>query len=277
MTEFKVEGHASSLLPEGKHFKLVWADEFDGDTLDESKWAYRTSMMQKVHPAWGTRGVTLDGKSNAVFNIYRNEEGRLVSSQLQTGFNYMDEPLNDAKFDGDLSWKIGKLRKNLFTKKYGYFECRCKLQSHIGWWSAFWLQSPIIGCCDNPKIAGVENDIMESFHPGEMYAHANHYNGYGADHECKTAGEGRKGLDTSVYHTFGMLWERDGYTFYVDGVEDGKIASPVSEQEQFILISTEIIGYRGSEHRATDYAIEAMEQGDCFAVDHIRVFDIADD
>ena len=30
--------HVDSLLPAGKSWKLVWHDEFDGDTLDRTKW-----------------------------------------------------------------------------------------------------------------------------------------------------------------------------------------------------------------------------------------------
>ena len=36
----QVPGHEPSLLPEGKAFKLVWQDEFDGKELDTSKWCY---------------------------------------------------------------------------------------------------------------------------------------------------------------------------------------------------------------------------------------------
>lgn len=43
-----VPGEPPSLLPLGKNFKLVWHDEFDGDSLDESKWSYRTNF-------WGRR------------------------------------------------------------------------------------------------------------------------------------------------------------------------------------------------------------------------------
>ena len=31
-----VEAHAPSYLPAGKNWTLVWNDEFDGDSLDES-------------------------------------------------------------------------------------------------------------------------------------------------------------------------------------------------------------------------------------------------
>lgn len=41
MKKFEIEGHEPSFLPEGKEWTLAWSDEFDGDTLDESKWNYR--------------------------------------------------------------------------------------------------------------------------------------------------------------------------------------------------------------------------------------------
>ena len=41
MKKFIVPGHEVSLLPEGKKWKMVWSDEFDGTELDTSKWDYR--------------------------------------------------------------------------------------------------------------------------------------------------------------------------------------------------------------------------------------------
>ena len=45
--EFKFDDHAPSFLPEGKKWKLVWHDEFDGDSLDENKWGYRRYFWGK--------------------------------------------------------------------------------------------------------------------------------------------------------------------------------------------------------------------------------------
>ena len=270
MKEYKVENHESSFLPEGKDWKLVWSDEFDGTELDLSKWDYRLSMMRKRHITWGNEGVTLDGNSHAVFTVYE-KDGEICSSQLQTGYNYMDaEPTNDVFFDEGLVWPIGKLKEHKFLHRYGYYECRCKLQQKEGWWSAFWVQSPVIGSSLDPEISGIENDIMESFSPGKVVAHCNHYNGYGVDHKSVAAGEGME-LDLNCFHTFGMLWTENGYTFYVDGKEDGNISGPVSKIPQFIIISTEVLGYRQKEKTATKEARAAV--GDKFIVDYVRVFD----
>ena len=46
MKIFEIEGHAPSLLPDGE-WKLFWSDEFDGDTLDTSKWSFRLNFWGK--------------------------------------------------------------------------------------------------------------------------------------------------------------------------------------------------------------------------------------
>ena len=73
MKEFEVSGHVPSLVPEGREWKLVWADEFDGTELDRTKWDYRLYMMGKRHPTWVDDGVTLDGESHAVFHIFERD------------------------------------------------------------------------------------------------------------------------------------------------------------------------------------------------------------
>lgn len=270
MKKFEVKEHEPSLLPEGMNWELIWHDEFDGTELDRTKWDYRLHMMGKRHITWGDEGVTLDGNSNAVFSVYE-KDGEICSSQLQTGYNYMDaEPAKEDCWNGGLVWPIGKMKKHKFLHSYGYYECRCKLQQKPGWWSAFWLQSPVIGSSLNPEVSGVENDIMESFEPGKIIQHCNHYNGYGEDHAQAEAGKGME-LDPNIFHTFGMLWTENGYTFYVDGKEDGHVESPVSKIPQFILISTEVNGYRQKERTATPEAKKAL--GDKFIVDYVRVFD----
>lgn len=269
MKKFEVKNHEPSFLPDGD-WELAWADEFDGTELDSTKWDYRTSMMGREHPAWVKDGVTLDGKSNAVFTLMM-KDGKPVSSQLQTGYNFMDEPVVETKFGADhLQWNIGKLHENKFTHGYGYYECRCRLQQKTGWWSAFWIQSPVIGSSLDPKDSGVEIDIMESFKPGAIAGHNVFTGGYGLDMKRSVSGGGIQ-LDETEFHRFGLLWDETGYTFYIDGKEDGKITDKITARPEFILISTEVRGYRFEDHKPVKEAFE--NQGDTFLVDYVRVFD----
>jgi len=271
MKKFEVNGHEPSYLPEGE-WELIWADEFDGTELDRSRWDFRLSMMGQRWPAWTDRGVQLDGNSHVVFKLMLNEEGMPVSSQLQTGYNFMDQPVQKTTFGGDhLQWNIGKLHENMFTHGYGYYECRCRLQQKEGWWSAFWIQSPVIGASLDPADTGVEIDIMECFSPGKIVPHNVFTGGYGLDMSRSHVG-GNLEVSKEEFHRFGLKWDENGYTFYIDGVENGRITDKLTARPEFILISTEVLGYRHENHEPVKEAFEAI--GDTFVVDYVRVFDL---
>ena len=138
MQLYQVDGHEPSLLPEGKAWRYVWGDEFDGDTLDMSKWSFRLNFWGERFPAYTDEGVELDGKSNLKINLIE-KDGQYCSAQLQTGANSFDAPPPVYKTEvnacGDIYfWKIGEIEKPKFMHRYGYYEVRCKLQQQPGWW-----------------------------------------------------------------------------------------------------------------------------------------------
>ena len=85
-------------------------------------------------------------------------------------------------------------------------------------------------------------------------------------------------ISTDDFHTFGLLWEPDGYTVYIDGRQSGfKVGrgegEVVSETEEFILLSTELKGFR--KNAAPDPEVkDAYAVGDEFVVDFVRVYDV---
>ena len=283
MTKFELFGHEPSFLPDGYEWQLAWHDEFDGTQLDMTKWDHRFCMMGKRHATWQPEGVSLDGNSNCVFKIFE-KDGMICSSQLQTGYNYMDEPNGDTATYGKTVWPIGKLKKSKYLHRYGYYECRCRLQQKNGWWSAFWLQSPTIGARFEPEWCGIESDIMEYFNSGKSTC-GNIMSGYGSQfHE-----EGRVKYDLPEtedgWHYFGMDWQPDGYVFYCDGKEVSRCSDHVSHVPEFILLTTEVQGYRSSNDevkllgmggktvKSAPYYIQDEFTDDAFIVDHVRVFD----
>jgi beta-glucanase (GH16 family) len=274
MNRFEIADHEPSLLPDGE-WTLAWSDEFDGDRLDDTKWSFRRHLFHKEHRAWvGEEGIELDGNSNIIFKMIE-KDGNYYSSQLQTGENWYDRP------GTRVTWDIAPFSKPKFLHKYGYYEVRCQLQQGDKWWSAFWLQSPNIGTHPDPTVSGVEVDIMESFFPNTYIPHFLHWGGYAEDHKSDTTMSEKRSArrEDAIplekgFHRFGVLWEEDGYTFFVDGEQSGpKLTSVSSGIEQFILIGTECLGYRDhipGFHRGREY--EALP-GDVFVVDYVRVFD----
>ena len=281
-----VAGEPASLLPPGKDFKLVWHDEFNGTQLDTSKWGYRTNFWgRRAHWFAAPEDNAVEVKDGKVhLKIVKKPDGQFVSPQLQTGELLWDYvPLANPKG----FWPLGKREPAKFTHKYGYYECRCRLQREADGGSAFWMQTEMQGASLDPAQAGIEQDIMESFVPGEVIPHWFHYNGYGADYKgfrtprVKKESEGTIKLDKTQYHTFGLLWEPDGYTVFVDGVQHGEKVGregkeAVSQTEEFILISTECRWYRND--RMTGKGAPGLEnaaaKNDAFVVDFVRVYDI---
>jgi beta-glucanase (GH16 family) len=257
-----------SLLPEGKKWRLVWNDEFNGGSLDTTKWGFRLHIMQTRHTTWTDDAYELDGRGNLLLKAYE-KDGEYHTSQLQTGSNFMDRP-GDQYGSSKFTWPIARLEKPKFLHKYGYYEIRCKLPTQEGWWVAFWLQSPTIGATLDPLESGVEIDIMENFTRDGIISHNIHWNGYGKNHEGAGSGPVRIKESETDYHTFGMHWSPLGYVFYVDGIETWRISGPVSHREQFILISAECDGYRkGSPSPLLKKAVLP----DYFIVDYVRVYD----
>ncbi len=278
-----IEEHAESYLPKEKKWKLVWSDEFDGDKLNEDNWNFRTQFWGYDSPTFTDKGVEV---SNGTLKINLVREGdNFKSAHLQTGSVTADIP-RDPDVMG--FWPFGKKQKPKFMHKYGFYEIRCKLPKHDGWHAAFWLQAPGIGTHPDARYGGVECDIMENYrqHSEGQIICGNGYNGYGD--ECIFVGHFSWPYEETEdgWHYYAVDWSPEGYIFYADGKEVGRQMAdvcPVSQVEQFILVSTECHGYNRTFKKA-DGAGRPVLNGapvpelfeaypDCFEVDFVRVYD----
>lgn len=273
MQKFEVKDHEPSFLPEGE-WKLVWADEFDGTELDRTKWDFRLNFWGKPFDAYTDQGIILDGNSH--IELHRTERnGNYVSPQLQTGSNSFDIPKGGSEnpWGENEIWPLGVLEEPKFVHRYGYYECRCKFQKDPEtMWSAFWTQSPTIGARFEPEWCGIESDIMEYFHVGEPTT-GNIMGGYGK--QFREEGRVHYKIEETKdgWHYFGMDWQPDGYVFYCDGKEISRCSENVSRVPQFILLTTEIKGYRWTDSKNAPYKIQGDFVDDAFVVDFVRVYD----
>ncbi len=156
-----------------------------------------------------------------------------------------------------------------FMAKYGYYECRAKLQRPPGVWAAFWLQSPQVSKGEDPAKYGAEIDVMEFFKKlgPDIVSHNVHW-AYGPNQQTTHGMQScRKGVSQGFY-TFALEWIPDKYIFYVDGLKYYEVASGVSNIEQYLILSMEYPGKR-EELLKTIFP-------DVFTIDYVRVYQKVD-
>ncbi len=226
----------ASAGPPTEEYKLVWADEFDGTDLDVAKWDHR-----QLGPRRGAvntrRSVSLDGNGHLLITT------RKVGNEYHTGM-------------------IGTQGK--FETRFGYFECRVRMQRQIGHWSAFWLQSPTMSEVGDTKKTGAEIDIFEYLCKQKDLAQINlHWDGYGKQHRSAGTTKRLPGLGDG-FHTIAVQWTPADYTFYYDGREVWRTAKGISHSTEYIILSCEVGKWAGDIAHAT--------LPDSVEFDYVRVY-----
>lgn len=213
-------------------------DNFNGLALDTTVWNYRGENTVRGHGIMLRSNVSLTG--NGILKLAANRSGNTFSGSM-----------------------ISTEKSFLF--KYGYFECRAKLNQSIGPDVAFWLQSPTNGATNNPSIDGVEIDIAEYNHSqgdNNLY-HALHWNGYGQFAQSILLTNYIPGISNG-FHIFGLEWSPKEYIVYVDGIEKGRTSTAVSHRSEFIILSSEIIDFGGDRFAGT--------YPDYFDIDYVKIY-----
>ncbi|MGA2328387.1 MAG: family 16 glycosylhydrolase [Bryobacteraceae bacterium] len=175
---------------------LTWNDEFDGPSLDQTKWGYNLGAG-----GWGNQ--ELEYYTNRPENVYV-DGGMLVIKAIQ-------EPYLGAQYT---SGRI--LTKNKFSQAYGRFEARIKIPYGQGLWPAFWMMGsnsdtvgwPTCGEIDIMENIGKEPNIVHGTMHGPGYSGAN---GIGAVYSLPAS---QRFADD--FHVFAIEWEPGVVRWYVD-------------------------------------------------------------
>jgi beta-glucanase (GH16 family) len=223
--------------PEGKQWKPVWSDEFNGTQLDEAKWEVMGDWRRR-DGYWVKEDAYLDGKGNLILRTKKSGD-RYTCGAIRT---------------------LGK-----FEHRYGYWVVRCKLPRQPGHWPAFWLMCAGVSKVGDEGRDGTEIDIVEMpWRDGQLTFNL-HWDGYGKDH--KSAGTKVKMPEVvDGFHTYSLLWLPEEYRFYVDGKEVWRTsAGGVSQVPEYLKLTEEIGKWGGD--------ITQAELPDYFEVDYVRVYD----
>ena len=162
------------------------------------------------------------------------------------------------------------MREQVFgMARYGYFECRARLQRSPGVWAAFWVQSPQIAQGEDPGKFGAEIDILEFFKKlgPDIVSHNVHW-AYGPNQKTTRGMQSYRPGVSEGFHTFALEWTPEKYVFFIDGFRYYEVTVAISHIEEYLILSMEI----PSEEKDIVKTVFPDE----FVVDYVRVYDLVD-
>lgn len=205
-----------NFVSQNPEYKLVFEDNFD--YFDKNKW-----------------------------NIDTEERHSAINSRDAIKIN--DSKLEIRPFTIQKQHYSGVINtENKFEFNKGYIEIRAKFSDLPGTWSCFWLYKDSAGLDEaNVLDNGLEIDIFEhrkydcnNKDISGYLNHTIHWNGYGKYHKCAATDTGNLNLNDNNFHIISLLWDDEGYTFFVDGKQTWKIQEPKTKTKLFLVLSTEI-------------------------------------
>ncbi len=188
-------------------YTLTWSDEFNGTSVDTSKWNFET----------GNLGVNNEKEYYQAANAtVANGNLVITAKQQQVG-----------------SWPYTSARMNSANKvlaQYGRIEARIKLPVGAGLWPAFWMLGADINSGVSWPSCG-EIDIMEHVNADSLI--------YGTMHWSAGGSAASYGLNTttspSAYHVYAVDWDTNSIRWYVDNTlyVTGDIANNINSTDAF--------------------------------------------
>ena len=206
------------LAQEKPGWKLTFQDEFDGASLDLTKW--------NPQDPWGkVRNRELQAYVKDAFTVH---DGILRVTVAKRAADYDGAPRQYT------SGMMTTYRK--FAQKYGWFEIRCRVPKGNGLWPAFWMLPEPLGW--PPEI-----DVMENLGQDTQVAYfTNHFTAADGKHGSKGSGKMATPDLSADFHTYAVEWSPESIVWYFDGVQKFRSAEGVPQQPMYLLVNLAIGG-----------------------------------
>jgi beta-glucanase (GH16 family) len=199
---------AQSTDPRAVSYHLIWSDEFNGTSVDGTKWNIDN----------GNPGVNNEKEFYQAANAAVTGGNLVITARQQT---VGGQPYTSAKLETS-----GK-----FATTFGRLEARIKLPMVTGTWPAFWMLGNNINSVGWPNCG--EIDIMEHVNTTNTILGTMHWNG--------GSGHVQFGSSTTTtpgdFHIYAVEWDNSSIRWYVDNslYVTGNIANNINNTGAFHL------------------------------------------
>ena len=249
------DDHSSITNKKNGCVKLLWEDNFEGKSLDQSKWnIYSGNGCPEI---CGFGNNELQYYSDDVKNISVDSGQLIITATF------------DSNFTSSKITTSGKLDINK-----GYLEISAKLPVSIGSWPAIWLL-PTLDRPLNWPMDG-EIDVMENvgYNPGIVYGtiHTKAYNHINGTEKSDSVFV----KDAhSNFHIYGLNWTDSTLEWYVDEKLFNKVNRLKSdgleqwpfEEEYHLIINQAVGGDWGGR-----FGIDTSSYPQKFCIDYVRYY-----
>ncbi|MHC1730857.1 MAG: family 16 glycosylhydrolase [Bacteroidales bacterium] len=219
------------------NWQLVWQDEFNGRSLDTSKW---TVLIRET-------------SKHGELQYYVPDEVYIENGYLRIR--------SRVRKYGSKAYTSGRLdTEGKFAPVYGRFEIRAKLPGGQGLWPAHWLYPQerdwlMEKTMEDAVASGKERlipeerpwyteiDIMEflGHEPGVLYG-TMHYCDYDGTRRS-TSGTWRSNVNyTKDFHVYALEWEPDSIRWFIDGNRIHATANGIPHTPHYIILNTAVGG-----------------------------------
>lgn len=217
MTDIQVEDSSNPFTPSG--WKMIWNDEFSGNTLDTTKWGYQEGFLldeNDINTAgWGNQELEYYTRDNVSvkdgsLNIVMKKQSKVFTQK------------GDSTKKATAQYSSGKITtQNKFSVKYGRVDFRAKMPTGTGVWPAMWMLSndarygswPLSGEIDVFEGRGrTPNMVFGTLHYGAQWP-----NNINTSDAFNITQDGKKKTEISDWHVYSVIWEAENIKIYCDG------------------------------------------------------------
>lgn len=211
----------------GQYTELKWSDEFDGGTLDQTKWSYELG-------GWGWGNNELQNYTNSSENSFISNGNLVIQARRQ-----------QSGSNGYTSARIVTKGKQNF--QFGRIDVRAKIPKGKGVWPAIWMLGADIDQVNWPKCGEIDIMELKGSRPTELIS-TMHFANSAGNRELKSHVQNLTFDLSADYHIYSVVRSKDMTRFYLDGNPQpyftftDKTGSPYPFNNPFFMILNVAVG-----------------------------------